>query len=400
MTMSRVPVAIASKDHVLKESLLQLLKEEGLEGAAYAETEAALAYLQRYGPGILLLDTEMAVSSVANLVAQVKNGQPRSQVICITQAGQSEMARVLQRQGAAACVAKPLDDIEMIRTLQRVGGQKTDLAAATAFLQPNTGARGKIITFFSTISGAGKTVLAINLAAALANQDVGKICLVDANLQFGDIGSYLRHEGEVSIASYAAAFSEGVSVQAYLSPWKPNVDLLLAPERIKEAELVTPVILTAALRELSHTYDYVLVDTTAGFNEWTLSAMDLAQTVFFVNTVEHVPAVRKVRIGLNLLQGLGYGQERIRLLLNRDKSKSGLDVRQVETALERKFQMHITNDYDTVVHSVLNGIPFVESQPDRLVSKQLELLAMSLQGQVQEAEEPRSWLSRKLASWF
>ena len=51
--------------------------------------------------------------------------------------------------------------------------------------------------------------------------------------------------------------------------------------------------------------------------------------------------------------------------------------------------MHITNDYDTVVHSVLNGITNVESQPDRLVSKQLELLAMSLQGQVQEAEEPR-----------
>ena len=400
MTMPKVPVTIASKDQGIKAYLLQLLMDEGVESTAYATVEEALAYLQRYGPGILLLDTDMAVSSVSNLVAQVKSGQPRSQVVCITPPGQSEQTRLLLRHGVAACVVKPLDEIEIIRTLQRVVLQKDDSTAETSLQRPNTGRRGKIVSFFSTVSGAGKTVLAINLASSLARQGGGKICLVDANLQFGDIGSYLHQEGEASIASYAASFGEGVAVQSYLSPWKPNVDLLLAPERIRDAELVTPVILTAALRELSHAYDYVIVDTTAGFNEWTLSAMDLAETVFFVNTVEHVPAVRKVRVGLNLLRGLGYGAERVRLILNRDQAKSGLDVRQVETALETKFQMHITNDYETVVQSVLDGIPFVESQPDQLVSKQLGVLAMSISGRLPELEAPRSWLTRKLASWF
>lgn len=47
---------------------------------------------------------------------------------------------------------------------------------------------GQIVTVFSAKGGIGKTMLAVNLAVALAMQGVGRVCLVDLDLAFGDVG--------------------------------------------------------------------------------------------------------------------------------------------------------------------------------------------------------------------
>ena len=48
-----------------------------------------------------------------------------------------------------------------------------------------------IISVFSTSPGIGKTVVAINLAAGLAEAGY-KVCLADLDLQFGDVLNYLK----------------------------------------------------------------------------------------------------------------------------------------------------------------------------------------------------------------
>lgn len=400
MTIPQIKVMVISKDKELMQYLSHLFLEEQMLSEGIANVDQAFIHMQASCPDVIFFDDALEFRSVPELVIECKQCSVGSRFICMISGGNSELGRTLQLQGISDYVMKPLDDIEIIQTVHRVLDKKADPLLPSANVTLSVNKQTTVITFFSTVSGAGKTVLSLNLAMALTQQGAGKICIIDGDLQFGDVARYLCHRAEHTIADYAVAFSEGRSVQEYVSSWNQDVDLLVAPVTIKQAELVTPLILSAAVRELSRYYQYIIVDTTAGFNEWTLSMLDLASTVFFVNTVEHIPSVRKVRLGLNLLHTLGYGTERINLLLNRDNAKRGLDLRQVEEALETKFQMKIANDYEAVVRSIHEGIPFVKSQPERVISRQLNELATHLIGKNLAGFTPKNWMVRKFATWF
>lgn len=59
------------------------------------------------------------------------------------------------------------------------------------------GRKGTIITVFSTAYAVGKTLIAINMAAELAKSR-HTVCLIDLDLQFGDVASARAqaHAGE------------------------------------------------------------------------------------------------------------------------------------------------------------------------------------------------------------
>ena len=52
-------------------------------------------------------------------------------------------------------------------------------------------ATGVTITVFSTASAVGKTLLAVNMASELAREGF-KTCIVDLDVQFGDVCNYLH----------------------------------------------------------------------------------------------------------------------------------------------------------------------------------------------------------------
>ena len=51
---------------------------------------------------------------------------------------------------------------------------------------------GRLVTVFSAKGGCGKTTLATNLAAALADRGRREVCLVDLDLAFGDVAIALQ----------------------------------------------------------------------------------------------------------------------------------------------------------------------------------------------------------------
>ena len=56
-----------------------------------------------------------------------------------------------------------------------------------------TPVNGIVITFFSTASAVGKTLVACNMASELAREGY-RVCLADFDLQFGDVCNYLHLE--------------------------------------------------------------------------------------------------------------------------------------------------------------------------------------------------------------
>ena len=78
------------------------------------------------------------------------------------------------------------------------------------------------------------------------------------------------------------------------------------------------------------------------------------------------------------MQSLGYGEEKISLVLNRDNSEGGLDTGEVEASLRRKFLMTVPSDGKTVVNSVNKGVPFVLSHQETAAAQRIFALVAKL----------------------
>ncbi|MBK7021533.1 MAG: P-loop NTPase [Candidatus Microthrix sp.] len=64
---------------------------------------------------------------------------------------------------------------------------------------------GKVITVFSTKGGAGTSMLATSLAVSLTQRSSGPVCLIDADLQFGDAAVMLKLTPRHTIVGAVAA---------------------------------------------------------------------------------------------------------------------------------------------------------------------------------------------------
>ena len=94
---------------------------------------------------------------------------------------------------------------------------------------------------FSPKGGTGKTVIATNLAAALAKAEARRTLLLDLDLQFGDAAIMLGIEPEKTIYDLVVAPGEldPEKLAGYTTKHTCGLDILPAPLRPEDAELVT-----------------------------------------------------------------------------------------------------------------------------------------------------------------
>src|SRR4029079_12232525 len=91
------------------------------------------------------------------------------------------------------------------------------------------GPRAKLVTVFSAKGGCGKTTLATNLAAALADRGRREVCLVDLDLAFGDVAIALQLFPAHTIADAVPLFEslDAQAVMSLLTPHSPGLTTLV-----------------------------------------------------------------------------------------------------------------------------------------------------------------------------
>ena len=77
-------------------------------------------------------------------------------------------------------------------------------------------------------------------------------------------------------------------------------------------------------------FDYVVVDTPAQFSEHVLIAMDSSDHHAVPPTTPDVPALKNLRVTLDMLDLLSYPRQIRSVVVNRSDSKVGLSLEQVE----------------------------------------------------------------------
>ena len=138
------------------------------------------------------------------------------------------------------------------------------------------GRRGRVVTVFSPKGGTGKTVTATNLAASFAKNEKKRALLIDLDLQFGDAAIMLGVEPEKTIYDLVVAPGEldTEKLAGYIDAPRVGLDVLPAPLRPEDAELVTEAKIARLLEVARESYDVIVVDTSPFFHGPMLATLD------------------------------------------------------------------------------------------------------------------------------
>jgi pilus assembly protein CpaE len=237
---------------------------------------------------------------------------------------------------------------------------------------------GRIITVFSPKGGTGKTVIATNLAASLARAAGRRTLLLDLDLQFGDAAIMLGIEPEKTIFDFVNAPGEldPDKLAGYTTKHKSGLDILPAPLRPEDAELVTEAKLGRLIEVARACYDAIVVDTSPFFHGPMLATLDRTDELLLVCSLD-VPTLKNVRLALGTLDMLSFPSARVRIVLNRANSKVGMKQREVEAALEQKVRYEVPSDR-AVPLSVNKGAPAVLSEPGSDFARAIEAMAKGI----------------------
>jgi pilus assembly protein CpaE len=253
--------------------------------------------------------------------------------------------------------------------------------------------RGRVLTVFSPKGGTGKSVTATNLAAALAKYERKRTLLVDLDLQFGDAAIMLGLEPEKTIYDLVVAPGEldSEKLASYIAKHPSGLDVLPAPLRPEDAELVTEAKIGPLLEVVRGSYDAIVIDTSPFFHGPMLATLDRTDDLLLVCTLD-VPTVKNVRLSLQTLDLLSFPAERVNVVLNRASSNVGMKRKEVEGALDFTIRFEMPND-PAVPLGVNRGNPVVLVDGGTEYTKASRAMARGLltQGHAPKGER-RKWL--------
>jgi pilus assembly protein CpaE len=251
-------------------------------------------------------------------------------------------------------------------------------AAASAGAAVKAYRDAHIVSVFSTKGGSGKTVIATNLAVAFARQG-RRTLLMDFDLHSGDDALVLGLSPRWTILDLVQSPGDldAEKLAGFVTRHQSGVDLLPAPTRPDEEELVSVDRLEPLIEIARESYDVVVIDTSSLFSPATLLAIDNTDTLILVGASD-VPTIKSLKIALETLDLLELSVKDIRIVMNRSGAKVGLEDRDVERTLRREITYTISSDKAIPV-SVNRGQPVVIDAPKSRVARSLFEMAASLE---------------------
>ena len=238
-----------------------------------------------------------------------------------------------------------------------------------------TAEMGSLLVFFSCHGGSGSSMLAVNMAAVAA--ETGRqTCVVDLDLQLGDVLTLLDLESTCPMSKIAADMEnfDWQMLSPMLARHASGLCAMSQVGHIEELSELDPGRVPTFLRYLQQHFKFVVVDGLRDFNDHALATMDVADRIVLVLT-QDVAAIRGARMRLDLLQRLGYSADRFCVLLNRYDHKNKLTLEHVGEALGVPVSITVPNDFRLVHESITQGITLRQLNPQAKVSRAVDVAA-------------------------
>ena len=295
----------------------------------------------------------------------------------------------LLRQGADEFVPYPLPEGELAATIERLraGPEPTaEHIEAGPKLKPGADKDGAVIVVHGLAGGTGATSMAVNLAWELATSDKKnppKVCLLDFDLQFGAVATYLdlpRREVVYDMLIETDEMDEESFGQALLT-YEDTLQVLTAPADMLPLDLITSEDVTRILDMARNQFDYVVVDMPSTLVQWTETVLSNAHVYFAMLELDMRCAQNALRFK-RALQSEELPVEKLRYVMNRAPKFTDLNakarVKRMAESLGISIDVQLPDGGKQVTQANDHGLPLANTAAKNPLRREIAKLASSI----------------------
>lgn len=380
-TLSATPAATARASIVAGEADIELLRADP-ELAAAGEVSLHAQAPDQPVPdavladaSVLVLETDTANPASIARIADIRRTAPGMAIVAALRVADVPAVRALMQQGIADIVQLPFDAGELAARIRdatvsaRKGGTAPRLAP--------------MFTIAGSTGGCGTTTVITHLAAALARLDGGKrkICVVDLDMQGGEVADYVGQEARLTVSALleAGARLDAEMLRGALTDSRHGFSLIAAPTAITPLEQVNVEDLLNLLDLVRREFDIVLVDLPTDWTSWGLSVATASARVFLVVETS-VASMRQAKRRLELFDSVGIAPAKVELLVNRVEHKLfrsiGLD--EVREVLGKEIRAELSDADDAMKSAQDEGLLIGDVRSHSRFVSDVKKLAQSL----------------------
>ena len=332
--------------------------------------EQAVDKVAELRPNVVLMDVNMPIMDGISATEKICSEYPDTVVIVISVQGEMEYLRKAMVAGAKDYLVKPFGADELVDCIQKTWEREWQRRISQAIPHMATEKPpGKVMSVYSPKGGVGKTTIAVNLASLLAADRRKKVCLIDLNLQFGDVCILMSLIPRRTISDLVNEQTvDKETLMSYVLNHPCGLKVLPAPLRPEHAEYITPDHVGRIISVCKELFDYVIIDTPASFQDVVLTALDASDRIFMTCAMD-MPSLKNVKLGLQVMSQLNYNESKILLIMNKAGYDYGIKFKDLEPALGRPINFFILSDDITAMTAANRGIPFVLDQGETALAK-------------------------------
>jgi pilus assembly protein CpaE len=381
--VDQVAISVVDSDEVVRFVLTERMLEIGGQVVGYESLTAFSDQADPSRPSVVVFGPSDKPEEVISQIAGLIGFRPACGAVMVVYELTAEVLQGALRAGVDDVVAVTAEDSELLdsvsRAAARVKVRRPSPVVPPAPAEPAHGPQGRVISVFCSKGGTGKSVVAINVAVALAKRTIQPVVLVDADLQFGDVALMLQLAPVHTIAEAAQAGDrlDGTLLENLLLRHEPSGLLILAaPTEPSSADRIGRADLARIINVLKERCAYIVVDTSANFAEITLAALEAADDILVLAGLD-VMSLKSARVGLQTMRALDIPFSSVKFVLNRANTRVGLSEADAERAVQLKVDAALPSDI-LVAESVNRGVPVVISSPRSKFAKSIDELASGL----------------------
>jgi pilus assembly protein CpaE len=333
---SNVVAAAVIEQMVQSDRLFEMV----YRASAVSPANSELRRLTTADPDVILLDVS-DWQGVSPWAAKLNLASRRGVLVGFRGDWTSEEQTCLAEAGFVELLHEPFSPLELEKAAYRAIHQRQPLT------HPNT------FAFLPSKAGSGSSTVALNTAAALANDLNRRTLLVEGDRRSGTLSILLNVEGQGGIAEILARSGTLTGVE-----WSQNLlsigklDLLLA-NPFRPGPLPTWVNYYQMLLYAQKQYDFIVVDLPEVVNPATAELLSVVQRIFIVCEPE-VTSLKLVRLRRAELEACAIPAEKIYVLGNRwDPTR--IEREDVVRAAEAPMFAALPNDYEHIKNAALGS---------------------------------------------
>ncbi len=350
--------------------------------AVVGDGERAARLAAQLQPDVAVIENGLARTDGSDAAESIALTVPSCQLVLIAQHSDPDTIRRAMLTGAREFLVKPVEDDHLVQAIYRVhqfAMKRQAVNLDEAFHASERPQLGQVFCVWGPKGGVGRTFLAVNLAVSLAAVQKRKVLLMDGCLGFCTADVALDIEGKKNILDLIVDHEEDLDpdlISSVAVHHPSGLDVLLAPSG-EEMLQIAPIHLQRILSVMRRLYECIIVDTRPLLDETTVAFLDLSDVILTVCNPE-IASLRNLRIFLDAAKRLGYGADKVRLVINRHDMRNAIPLAEIEKVCRYPITYTIPNDHDAVANSINRGQPLVTAQPGRPISKDVANLAALL----------------------